>query len=47
MNRRQLLAMLASAPAVAQLDAQPSPKYRFRSGLVAYSYRKELATNNL
>lgn len=47
MNRRQLLATLASAPAVAQLDAQPSPKYRFRSGLVAYSYRKELAAKTM
>ena len=47
MNRRQLLATLASAPAVTQLDAQPSPKYRFRSGLVAYSYRKELAARTI
>ena len=47
MNRRQLLATLASAPAVAQLDAQPLPKYRFRSGLVAYSYRKELAAKTM
>jgi sugar phosphate isomerase/epimerase len=43
MNRRQLLTTLAAAPAVAQLDAQPAQKFRFRSGLVAYSYRKELA----
>ena len=47
MNRRQLLATLASAPAVAQLDAQPLPKYRFRSGLVAYSYRKDLAAKTM
>src|SRR5215471_12973624 len=47
MNRRQLLTTLASAPTVAQLDAQPSPKYRFRSGLVAYSYRKELAAKTM
>jgi len=47
MNRRQLLATLAAAPAAAQLDAQPSSKYRFRSGLVAYSYRKELADKSL
>src|SRR2546426_8850886 len=47
MNRRHLLATLAAAPAVAQLGAQPSPKFRFRSGLVAYSYRKELAAKSM
>src|SRR2546426_10045750 len=47
MNRRHLLATLAAAPAVAQLGAQPSPKFRFRSGLVAYSYRKELAAKTM
>ena len=47
MNRRQLLTTLAAAPAVAQLGAQPSPKFRFRSGLVAYSYRKELAAKTM
>src|SRR3989454_12048590 len=46
MNRRQLLAAL-SASAALQLEAQPAPKLRFRSGLVAYSYRKELAAKSL
>src|SRR5437868_2163454 len=47
MNRRQLLRTLAATPAVAQLGAQSSPKYRLRSGLVAYSYRKELAAKTM
>src|SRR5215471_2483817 len=47
MNRRQLLAALAASPALAQLDAQPAPKFRFRSGLVAYSFRKELAAKTM
>lgn len=47
MNRRQLFATLAAAPAAAQLHAQSSTKYRFRSGLVAYSYRKELAAKTI
>ena len=47
MNRRQLLATLAAPAALGQLDAQPAPKLRFRSGLVAYSYRKELAAKTM
>ena len=47
MNRRHLLTTLAAAPALAQLDAQPAPTFRFRSGLVAYSYRKELAAKTM
>jgi len=47
MNRRQLLATLAAAPAATQLHAQPAPKFRFRSGLVAYSYRKEMAAKSM
>src|SRR5215470_14637184 len=47
MTRRQLVTTLAAAPAAAQLHAQPAPKFRFRSGLVAYSYRKELAAKSL
>src|SRR5437762_14364125 len=47
MNRRHLLTTLAAASAVSQLHAQPSPKFRFRSGLVAYSYRKELAAKTM
>src|SRR4051794_4057768 len=46
MNRRQLLATLA-VPALAQVEAQPQPHFRFRSGLVAYSYRKELAAKTI
>src|ERR1051326_8121559 len=46
MNRRQLLATLA-LPALTQLNAQPASKFRFRSGLVAYSYRKELEAKTL
>lgn len=48
MNRRQLLTALAIAPVAAQqLSAEPAPKFRFRSGLVAYSYRKEMAAKSL
>src|SRR5215469_17398208 len=47
MNRRQLLTTLASATTVSQLDAQATPGHRFRSGLVAYSYRKELAAKTM
>src|SRR5205807_819508 len=46
-NRRQLLATLAAAPAATQLSAQPEPKFRFRAGLVAYSYRKEFAAKSM
>ena len=47
MNRRQLLTTLAAFPAATQLGAQSAPKFRFRSGLVAYSYRKELAAKSM
>src|SRR2546427_211823 len=47
MNRRQLLTTLAAVPAATQLRAQPATKFRFRAGLVAYSYRKELAAKSL
>src|SRR5215471_19636813 len=47
MNRRQLLTTLASATTVSQLDAQATPGHRFRSGFVAYSYRKELAAKSM
>jgi sugar phosphate isomerase/epimerase len=46
MNRRQLLTALAAAPA-AQLRAQIAPGLHLRAGLVAYSYRKELAAKTL
>jgi len=45
MHRRHLLAGLA---AVSTLRPQPAPsKFRFRAGLVAYSYRKELAAKSM
>jgi sugar phosphate isomerase/epimerase len=47
MNRRELLTTLAAVPATAQLNAQPAPNFHFRAGLVAYSYRKELAAKSL
>jgi hypothetical protein len=47
MNRRQLLTSLAVIPAATQLSAQPAPKVHVRSGLVAYSYRKELAGESM
>src|ERR1700730_12728331 len=48
MNRRQLLTTLAAVPAATQLRAQaPEQKFHLRAGLVAYSYRKELAANTL
>ena len=47
MNRRQLLTTLAAVPAASQLSAQPAPKYHLRAGLVAYSYRKELAAKSI
>ena len=47
MNRRRLLAALAAASAAPVLRSQTAPKYRFHSGLVAYSYRKELAAKSL
>src|SRR5215467_11976355 len=46
MNRRQLLS-LAALPAASQLMAQTAPNYRLRSGLVAYSYRTQLADKSL
>lgn len=47
MNRRRLLTTLAAVPVAAQLRAQSEQKLRFRSGLVAYSYRKALAAKTL
>jgi L-ribulose-5-phosphate 3-epimerase len=47
MNRRQLLITLAALPAISQLRGQSAPKYRLRSGLVAYSYRKQLESKSL
>ena len=47
MNRRELLTTLAAVPATAQLNAQAATNFHFRAGLVAYSYRKELAAKSL
>src|SRR2546422_431366 len=47
MNRRRLLTTLAAMPAATQLRAQSPPGYHLRAGLVAYSYRKELAAKSM
>ena len=47
MNRRQVLAAMAALPAVSQLRGESEPKFRLRSGLVAYSYRKQLEAKTL
>jgi sugar phosphate isomerase/epimerase len=47
LNRRQLLRAAAVLPTAAQLHAQPAPQFHLRAGLVAYSYRKELAAKSL
>jgi sugar phosphate isomerase/epimerase len=47
MNRRQLLTTIGAWPVAAQLSAQSEPKFRLRSGLVAYSYRKQLESKSL
>ncbi len=47
MNRRQLLAASAALPAALQLRAQPAAQFHLRAGLVAYSYRKELAAKSM
>ena len=47
LNRRQLLQAAAALPTAAQLRAQSAPQFHLRAGLVAYSYRKELAANSL
>ena len=46
MNRRQMLA-LSGLPAATQLAAQMPPSFRLRSGLVAYSYRTQLAAKSM
>jgi len=47
MNRRQLLTTLAAVPAATQIHAQTAPAYHLRAGLVAYSYRKEMAAKTM
>ena len=46
MNRRRFVATMAALPAVSQVHGQES-KFRLRAGLVAYSYRKQLAAKTL
>jgi sugar phosphate isomerase/epimerase len=46
-NRRQLLRTAAAVPAAAQLRAESARTYHLRAGLVAYSYRKELAAGSM
>jgi sugar phosphate isomerase/epimerase len=47
MNRRQLLTTTLAAALPLESQPSPSPKLRFRAGLVAYSYRKALAAKTL
>ena len=52
MNRRQLLSTALALPLASELTqvglrAEPTPKFHFRPGLVAYSYRKQLAAKSL
>jgi sugar phosphate isomerase/epimerase len=47
MNRRQLLQTMAALGAASQLSGQAKPKCRLRAGLVAYSFRKQLAAKTM
>jgi len=47
MNRRHALAAIGAAVGAAHLNAQSDRKFRLRSGLVAYSYRKALADKSI
>src|ERR1041384_4793392 len=47
MNRRQLLSTLAALRAATQLHGQPAKGYRLRAGLVAYSFRQQLAAKTI
>ncbi|HEY1337462.1 MAG TPA: sugar phosphate isomerase/epimerase family protein, partial [Bryobacteraceae bacterium] len=46
-DRRQLLRAAVALPAAAQLRAESATPFHLRAGLVAYSYRKELAAKSL
>src|SRR5437764_6982457 len=46
MNRRQLLTGLVAVPA-AQLRGQSERRFHLRAGLVAYSYRTQLAAKSM
>lgn len=45
--RRQFLEVAAALPAAAQLRAQPASRFHLRAGLVAYTYRQELAAKSM
>lgn len=47
MNRRKALAALAAFPVAKQLRAGSVERFHLRPGLVAYSYRKQLAAKSL
>src|SRR5579884_1115524 len=47
MNRRNAVRTLATLPLASQMQAQPAAGYHLRPGLVAYSYRKQLAGKSL
>jgi len=47
MDRRQLLTALAALPVAAQVPESGAKKFRLRAGLVAYSYRAQLAAKTL
>ena len=47
MNRRQVLQMVPALSAGACLRGETAPPFHLRSGLVAYSYRKELAAGSM
>ncbi len=47
MNRRQLLTSLAALPAATELRGQSERGFQLRAGLVAYSYRTQLAARSM
>jgi sugar phosphate isomerase/epimerase len=47
MNRRQLFAASVALPAAWQLRADSAAHFHLRAGLVAYSYKKELAAKSM
>jgi sugar phosphate isomerase/epimerase len=46
-NRRQIFRALAVLPAAQYLHAESAPPFHLHAGLVAYSYRKELAAKSM
>ncbi|MGI8992076.1 MAG: sugar phosphate isomerase/epimerase family protein [Bryobacteraceae bacterium] len=47
MNRRELLMSVSALAAASGLPAQPASKSQMRAGLVAYSFRKQLASKSM